>query len=218
MEEVRAILFDVGNVLVTFEDRRNVVGRIVTSFRKNGNGGAEDIRFDGVWGTSVFNELDTGKMSHRALWQLVYRAAEVSPKELPCHRFTCIYVEHWKPVLETIALVQSLQEHYLLVAVSDGDFGSTYALDILRVHYGIKFLETFVSYEHGCKKPILYEKTLEVLADRYGVLADACVCVDDIPLYVEVAQKMGMRGILFDASNTPADTLTDSLLRTGVKV
>ena len=216
MNDTKAVLWDIGNVLVSFENRQNVLCRIAERFSIDG---APDIScFSGIFGKSLLQYADTGQLSHRALWKMTCGAARVHPRKLPWHRFTALYVEHLKPVLPVVEVAQRIQSNYVMVAVSDGDFGSTYAIDILETHYGIQFQNKFISWNVGVKKPILYEHALKCLESEFAIHVDEVVCIDDNEEYIKVTADIGMRGIQFSAETDIAEFLVARLAKNGVQI
>ena len=55
-----------------------------------------------------------------------------------------------------------------------------------------------VSAAEGLVKPD--PRLFQVLLDRYGLQAEDCIFIDDNPLNVEAASKMGMEGIVFQGA------------------
>lgn len=117
-----------------------------------------------------------------------------------------------------LEVIRRVQESYITVAVSDGDFGSTYAIDMLETHYSIRFQKRFESWQVGFKKPSLYTCVLNYLEASHIVHADEVVCIDDIIEYVEVADRLGMRGVKFDVRVDGVEFLTARLAESGVQV
>lgn len=52
----------------------------------------------------------------------------------------------------------------------------------------------FSTFENACKPE---EKLYSVLLERYGLIADECVFLDDRPENIKVAEKLGIHGIVF---------------------
>ena len=216
MGDVKAVLWDIGNVLVSFENRQDVLCRIARRFSSDGTPNISC--FSGLFGRSLLGYLDTGQISHRALWKMTCLSARIHPRKLPWHRFTALYVEHLRPVLPVLEVVRRIQESYIVVAVSDGDFGSTYAIDMRETHYGVRFQKRFESWQVGVKKPSLYTCALNYLESSHVIHADEVVCIDDIASYIGAANRIGMRGILFNAITELPQVLITRLAQNGVHV
>ena len=68
-----------------------------------------------------------------------------------------------------------------------------------------------VSAEVGCIKP---EREISgILLDRFSLIPEECVFVDDLPLNVEAATRWGIRGIVFHGD---AEELREKLRQIGV--
>ena len=199
---VRAILFDLGNVLVTFDERRDVVRGIVEAFSSNplcAQSVVDELFLVGA-GEQPYRALDTGEKDLKTLWREICGKARIHLNELPFARFAALYVAHLKPIEPMIALARRLQGRYHLVAVSNGDFGSRYVVDLLTARHGLSFLESFVSSEIGVIKPQLFARVKETLWLTCRIEPRECLYVDDIGRYVESAQIYNMHGILHDAT------------------
>lgn len=69
-----------------------------------------------------------------------------------------------------------------------------------REHFGIlQMIDRYVvsGAEHLVKPD---PRLFQVLLDRYGLRAEDCTFVDDNPVNVEAARRMGMRGIVFTSA------------------
>lgn len=69
-----------------------------------------------------------------------------------------------------------------------------------REHFGIlQMIDRYVvsGAEHLVKPD---PRLFQVLLDRYGLRAEECTFVDDNPVNVEAAHRMGMRGIVFSGA------------------
>lgn len=58
------------------------------------------------------------------------------------------------------------------------------------------FDEIVLSYQVGATKPD--PATYQTTANRLGVLPEECIFIDDQLAYVDAAQRLGMKGILFE--------------------
>ncbi|TSC79488.1 MAG: hypothetical protein G01um101429_475 [Parcubacteria group bacterium Gr01-1014_29] len=200
----RVVVCDVGNVLFTFQDRREVIKRIIRAH----DGDVESEKwFSGMLGRAVFDACDNGKITPRKLWKYVCKRAVINHRELSESMFFGLFFDHLQPIDGTITLVRRLQNRYPLVAVSDGDIGSRYAINALMTHHGVQFLETYVSCEKKLRKPALYAYAAENLLNKHNIAADECVCVDDIISHVNFVKELGMRGIHFNGAQEPAEVL-----------
>ena len=206
MQQTEAIvMLDVGNVLFTFLPWPERITRIVRAY--GGQEGCETW-FSGMWGRSLMGAVESGSMSQRQLWKYVCRKSGISHHRLPEQLFAGLYAQHLQPILGAIEIAQQVQKQHPLVAVSDGDLGSRYALDLLTMPpYNMQFLETYVSCERHVRKPLLYAYAMQDLWNKHGITVDRYVCVDNISSYVDFVRDFGGRGISFNGSQEPAEML-----------
>jgi beta-phosphoglucomutase-like phosphatase (HAD superfamily) len=134
------------------------------------------------------------------------------------YRFTALYAEHLKPLPEIIEIAHQVQKSYVIVAVSDGDFGSMYAIDMLETHYGVRFQKRFESWRQGVKKPVLYMDALNYLKSLYTIHTDEIICIDDIEEYIKFANQIKMQGIVFDGTKEHSDQLRWRLKEAGLEL
>lgn len=207
---IKQIWLDLGKVLVYFDERTEVLVRIV----KASGGNTDTVRriFGPGRGESVYEDLDLGRVSHEDLWNTICQFAKIPPERLSLSLFSALYVNHLRPILPTISLVARLQEKYHLVVVFNGDFGSIYAVRLLESHFGLRFQKVFISSLCQLKKPGLLNCAL-VWAEKRGSLPAECVFVDDVEAYINEANRLGVLGILYDATVEPLEEQAQVLER-----
>jgi putative hydrolase of the HAD superfamily len=97
-----------------------------------------------------------------------------------------------------------------------GVLSNTDPLHVAYMEATYGFLKLFPVRIYSCRvgaskpDPIIYKKALEACKAR----AQEAVYVDDIPSYAEAAERLGMRGIVFD---TP-EQLWDRFRQFGIDV
>jgi HAD superfamily hydrolase (TIGR01509 family) len=196
---IRAVLFDVGGVLVRTFDHS---GR-QTWERRLGlpPGGAEAI----VLNSEMGHRAQRGEISDEALWVWVSERLALGD-ELAAFR-----ADFWRGdrVDESlVALIRRLRPRYQTAVISNaGD-----ALRTTLQSYGL--LDEFdlivgSAYEGIMKpRPAIYERTLA----RLGRAANEAVFIDDAPANIAGATAVGLHTIHF----TPATDLAGELQRLGV--
>lgn len=211
----RVVVCDVGNVLFTFQDRREVIKRII---RAHDGDTKSEKWFSGMLGRAVFDACDSGRITSRKLWKYVCKKSGISHRKLSESVFAGLFFDHLQPIQGTIAIVRRLQDHFPLVAVSDGDMGARYAINTLMTHHGVQFLETYISCEKKLRKPALYAYAAENLLKRHNIAANECVCVDDIISFVNFVKELGMRGVQFNGAKEHSEQLKWRLGLEGAKL
>lgn len=220
MADIKMIFTDIGRVLITYDDRCEVLKRIVRWCGGNEEAIATHFHWDpdpALWEKSIWHRFDTGELSMEALWQHVCTVGKVTAERLPFIRFVPLYVDHLRPIEGTIAIMRQLQNRYPIIAVSDGDFTATHAVASLETHHGLSFSLRFVSGENGVRKPALLELAV-LTAENHNpdLQRNECIFIDDTRHLVEAAGFLGMKGVLFDATRESAADLVGVLKTLGM--
>ena len=200
-ESVKAIIFDIGGVLIRTEDYS---GRSNWERRLGLNpGGAEAI----VLNSDMGHRAQRGEITYAALWNWVGQFLELG-EELPTFR-----QDFWRGDFvdqALVALIRKLRPSYKLAVISN----ATDALLETLAEYDL--LDEFdlvvgSAFERVMKpNPLIYTRTLE----RLGCLAEETVFIDDAPANVAGARALGMNAILFE----PTVDLAAELATFGVNV
>lgn len=198
---IRAVLFDVGGVLVRTFDHS---GRQRWEERLGlPPGGAEAL----VLNSDMGRRAQRGEIGDEALW--VWAGEQLAlGDELDAFRH-----DFWRGdrVDESlVALVRVLRPRYRTAIISN----ATHGLRASLAGYGLLDVFDLVvgsAYEGVMKPhPAIYERTLA----RLGCAAAEAVFIDDAPANVAGAEAVGLHAILF----TPQLDLAAELLRLGVRV
>jgi len=196
---IKAVIFDLGGVLVRTEDRapRTELGL------RFGKSYAEMDRV-------VFNEssyrASIGEITSREHWQFVMRSLDLPESEIePFYDqfFGGDLVDY-----EIIETISALRPQYTTALLSN-------AWDDLRRLMGEKwkiesaFDQIFISAEIGIAKPsaTIYEFTLEKL----GIAPEEAVFADDFIENIEAARALGMHGIHFKEPKAAMRELSELL-------
>lgn len=198
---IRAVLFDVGGVLVRTFDHS---GRQRWEERLGlPPGGAEAL----VLNSDMGRRAQRGEIGDEALWAWAGEQLALGD-ELDAFRR-----DFWRGdrVDESlVALVRGLRPRYRTAIISNATNGLRASL----AGYGLLDVFDLVvgsAYEGVMKPhPAIYERTLA----RLGCAAAEAVFIDDAPANVAGAEAVGLHAILF----TPQLDLAAELLRLGVRV
>jgi putative hydrolase of the HAD superfamily len=187
-KKVRAIIFDIGRVLVRL-DIAGAMGGLAGTISLTPQETWAAIEHDPRW-----RDWQEGRMSPRD-WQLhICRRLGVN---LTFEQFT----EIWNRVLDPTplldgAFLDSLSKRYCLAVVSNTDPIHMAELEI-RFDFFRFFKHRIYSCTVGASKPspLIFHAALQACKTT----ADNAIYVDDIPAYVEAARQLGMRGIVFQS-------------------
>lgn len=190
---LRAVIFDIGGVLVRTEDlepRRKWERRFGLP-----DWGLAKIVFDSPAGL----ESTLGRAGEAAPWEHAARVLKLSPQELAELR-----ADFWAGDVYDDALIEyirSLRPHYKTGILSNAWPGAR-AFHQPRLNSEAFDVLVFSS-EEGIAKPApeIYQRALT----RLGVAAPEAVFVDDVPENVAAARALGMAGVHFRQDMSAAE-------------
>ena len=186
---IKAILFDLGNVLMNFD-----ADKIIRNFRAHFN--LEDpVRVS----ASFFRLLEQYETGDCDTDTFIDRSAEI----LPAIRFTdrTIIATLWSDIfsknVENILLLPQLSADYTLIMVSNTN---PMHIDFLRTHSPEvfePFTDFVFSHEVRAMKPqsLMYRTAVE----KSGVSAQECLFIDDREENIAAARDFGMAACLYSA-------------------
>lgn len=174
---VRAVIFDVGGVLLTLGEAE-YRHRVAKALGRPAMPG----RYE-----EVLPALQRGELAEEALW------AELGGRLVQAEEFDRDWLDLFRPVPEMLALAEELRRR----GVQTGVLSNTQASHV-RLMRRMGFLDGFdpviMSCETGCRKP--EPAVFHAALDRLGLEPARVAFIDDVPQYVEAARRLGMHGIL----------------------
>ncbi|MBX7150977.1 HAD family phosphatase [bacterium] len=194
---IRAVVFDLGKVLVHFDWKRNVTAMTQRSAKSY----EEILKL--VTQSSLALDFELGKISIEIFFKQLHRlvAYEGTVDELQ-HLWNDIF----EPMQKHIDLIEILKPKY-----SVGLISNTNASHVKWIEERYGFLHRFdvrvYSHEVGLMKPdrVIYE----LACSKLDVAMPEALFIDDLLVNVEGAKKAGMRAIHL----TPETVLIDELRR-----
>ncbi len=196
MNGIDAIVFDLGNVLITVDEQR-AMERMATRTGKTRQQIEEYIR-----GTPHEHELSLGKLSKKRFFHTVARELGFDGTY---DEFALIWSEVFTPIEPMIALAESLRTRVPRLLLSN-----TNAIHMDYIFERYRFLDDFdahvLSHEVGLLKPdaAIYRYTLK----KYGLTAERTVFLDDLTPNVEAARRVGMKAIHYQNPDQARAELT----------
>jgi HAD superfamily hydrolase (TIGR01509 family) len=199
--KLRAIIFDIGRVLVRIDVARAMQGLAAGSSLSPAELWTA-IEKDPQW-----SDWQAGRISARDWYLHLSKRFGVN---FTFEQFT----EIWNRVLDPVpihedAFFKTLSKNYRLALLSNTD-----PIHVQHMEATYSFFAFFPVRIYSCAvgaskpDPLIYREALRSLK----VQADEAVYIDDIAAYVEAAQRLGMAGIQFESSAQ----LTSSLKALGV--
>jgi len=187
--KLRAIIFDIGRVLVRIDVARAMQGLA------SGTALSPAELWSAIEKDPRWPDWQEGRMAPGD-WYL--HLGRRLGGDLTFEQFT----EIWNRVLDPApihddALFQELSKNYRLALLSNTD-----PIHVQHLEANYTFFRFFPTRIYSCSvsaskpNPLIYREALRALK----VQAQEAVYVDDIALYVEAAQRLGMGGIQFQSS------------------
>ena len=183
---IKNIVFDLGNVLVEFNPHE-----YLASFGFDSE--TEKELFDIIYGER-WNSYDRG--DYKTISDLRLALCKKYPKY--GNEFHKVLQPDWvkihRVITDTAEYLGELKlrgyKIYILSNLATESYEFVKKLDFFqKIDGGV-----FSTFENACKPE---EKLYRVLLERYKLNADECVFLDDKPENIEVAEKLGMKGIVF---------------------
>lgn len=204
-QEIQAVIFDLGNVLIDFDHKR--AAREIAKF---GDKGEEEI-FQLFFDSELTGQFEEGKITRHEFFEAVKSMLNL---QISHERFEAI----WNNIFfisqknqEVYNLALALKQNYRIALVSN--------INVLHFEYikrNFQVMEPFsrivTSYEAGVRKPhpLIYQEALALL----DASPQKVFYTDDRMELIEGARQLGIKGFVFKN----ADTLKKDFLSAGIKL
>lgn len=182
---IKAILFDMGNVLLFFN------ARISSKAFAEATGLSEEE----IWELFFISELEKsytrGEISSKVFYE---RVCPYFPKKINYETFTRLWNDIFTENLEMDELLEGLKKHYPLYMISNTN---DLHFEYIKKNFNITkhFTGFFPSHEVGHRKPnpAMFQHVLKEIKLK----PDEAVFIDDILEFVESARKLGINAVQF---------------------
>jgi glucose-1-phosphatase len=186
---LKAIIFDLGNVIVPFDFRR-AYARLEPLCEFS----TDDIR-SRLRATGLVQRFETGQVEPRRFVQEFAATLNIDiGYDQFCDLWSCIFLPE---TLIPESLVVSLAARYRLLLLSNTN---PIHISMVRANYPLlrHFHDAVLSHEVGAAKPShkIYQEAIR----RAGCDAPECFFTDDIQLYVDAACELGMQAVQFQSA------------------
>ena len=182
---VKALLFDMGNVLIFFDAKRS--SRAFSD--------ALGIPEDKVWQTFFISDLERAYTKGEISSEEFYKKVSVHfPDKINFATFARLWNDIFTENHEMEKLLKKLKKQYPLYLISNTN---DLHFEYVRNHFGIvhHFAQCFPSHVVGHRKPdrAMFEHVLQEIKLR----PEETIFVDDVAEFVESARGLGIHGIQF---------------------
>jgi glucose-1-phosphatase len=200
---LRAIIFDIGRVLIRID-----VARAMSGLAEGLSLAPEQV-WAALQNDPRWNDWQEGRIAPRD-WHL-YLSRRLG-SQLRFEQF----VEVWNRALDPTPIhedgfLEKLANRYRLAVLSNTD-----PLHVTHMEGTYEFFRLFPTRVYSCQlgaskpSPVIYKEALRACRVR----APEAVYVDDVPRYVQAAERLGLQGVVFE---TP-DQLVSRLGQLGIDV
>ena len=201
LTNIKAILFDMGNVLIFFDAKRSS-----KAFSE-----AVGVPEDKIWQTFFVSDLERaytrGEISSEDFFR---RVSKQFPQKMDFATFARLWNDIFSENHDMEDLLKKLKKHYPLYLISNTN---DLHFEYVRAQYGIlhHFTKCFPSHAVGHRKPdrSMFEHVLREIKLK----PEETVFIDDITEFIESAKSLGIHGVQF----TSRQALESDLRRLGIK-
>jgi putative hydrolase of the HAD superfamily len=206
---LRAVISDFGGVLTTpliqsflaFQDQTGIAMETL---------GVAMQRIAERDGRHPLFELEMGRISEADFLKRIAAELEHELGHRPeMHRFSEIYFEALEPNLPMIELMRELGGRGLRMALLTNNVREWEPLWRSMVPIDELFEVVVDSAFVGCRKPD--REIYEIVLERLGVPAEACLFVDDVEVNCEAARELGMTAVHFRDNDQAIDEIKATL-------
>ena len=184
MKTIKWILFDVGGVIVKFTMTNPEGYTVGTRF-------FDQKELEGFFFTKEYNNYMLGELSHE---QFIGRYLKRRKLDLSIEEFDELFKKDVTPTEGMGDLIEKLSQKYkVALATNEGKMLTRYKIEGSHVlPYLSKIIASYLLREI---KPSIsfFKKTLKIINAK----PDECVFIDDTQENVDVANSLGIKGVLF---------------------
>jgi FMN phosphatase YigB (HAD superfamily) len=184
----KAILFDLGKVLIHFDFRRGY--RALEGLCPYA---AEEIPRR-LASTGLVERFETGLVEPR---EFVDQLCRILDLQVDYDHFSTIWSSIFTDILIPESMLEGLRRRYRLVLVSNTNALHFEMIRVTYSHLLRHFDDLVLSYEVRAMKP--QPEIFRAAVERAGCLPEECLYTDDIAAYIEAAKRMGIDGVQFES-------------------
>lgn len=193
---IRAVIFDFGNVISTFDV--GIVLRALAPYSRKNLGDLEAAMFASA---DLFTRFEAGLVEPDEFFLGMVKAGELTMSK---KEFKRAFTQKFTPVSGTAEIIRRLKPDYKLGLLSNTNIWD-YEEHITRQDVLPLFDSITLSFEVHVLKPdkVIYRDALSKLA----VSPEEAVYIDDTHEYVAAAEELGMKGIHYRSDAGLRDAL-----------
>jgi epoxide hydrolase-like predicted phosphatase len=185
---IKNIVFDLGNVLISFNPSGFLDKEGYSSEKKN-------IILNDIFRSQEWMRIDKGEITTSEAMDLISAKSSLNKDEIAS--FFDLRIKILYPLKENIKILPALKKRgYKLY------FLSNFPDDVFdEIYFGNAFFKNFsgglISARVKAAKPD--REIFEIFLEKYSLLPDECLFIDDLEINVQTAKSIGMKAIwLYD--------------------
>lgn len=194
---IELFVFDLGNVILPF-DHRQIADKLCAHAKGNGGRSREEI-FGHIFDLQegFINPFEEGVFSSLEFY---VRIRDRYDLDLDFEAFKEIWNNiFWdSPEVNEVIVCLKAMGYPLFLLSNTNELHFSYILERFPIIHMLD--EWILSFEVGAKKP--KQRIYEAIFQKTDIPADRMLYIDDVPAYVEAAERIGINGLLF---KKPAD-------------
>jgi putative hydrolase of the HAD superfamily len=194
---IELFVFDLGNVILPF-DHRQIADKLCAHIKGNGGRSREEI-FGHIFDLEegFINPFEEGAFSS---FEFYIRIRDRYDLNLDFETFKEIWNNiFWdSPEVNEVIVCLKAMGYPVFLLSNTNELHFSYILERFPIIHILD--EWILSFEVGAKKP--KQRIYEAIFQKTDIPADRILYIDDVPAYVEAAERIGINGMLF---KEPAD-------------
>lgn len=199
--KIKALIFDLGNVLIKVNFDRMLINQI-----KEQMGSTAHEVMESAYNDALFQKFCTGKMSRKTFYKKLNIKFDL---ELSYNQFISKWCDIFEPIKGMPELLSDLRKIYTIGLLSDTDpIHWEYLLNTYPFLRSIK--NPTLSFEAGYMKP--NPEIYNIALENINHYPNECLFIDDRLINVEGAKAIGMKAVQYTDINTLKHFLKGSRL------
>lgn len=206
LSPVRAVLFDLGKVVIKIPDD-TVVSTIKKSY------GMKEEDFSDIW-LSLLTELQKGTINENEMWDRLATRLGRNPNR----SMTGVMNEGWStvPYQDVLEIIRQLRKNG---KINIGAFSDTNHSHIKKIMEELPL----GLFDRVIASPDIHVTKADVIAHRIAALnfwlpPQACLLIDDKEVNIQKAQEAGLKAVQFDATKDSVEMLREELNKNGLQL
>lgn len=182
---IKAVLFDVGGVIVEPGDQLNEFVKIFKPQDKQ--------KFLSVLESNL-GPLRKGIISETEYWRKVCTTFELDPEIVPNNAWTIRYLEMAPIRNEVVDLIRQLRKQYRIILISNT------IMPHVKINTTRGLFKNFDDVLNSSEVHLTKDSDaiFRLALARNDLNAKECIFIDDEEKYIRVAESLGIKGILFN--------------------